>query len=859
MQRPYLLLIFIVAHFSTYCQINDSFSDNDFSNNPVWTGETSYFIVNPSFQLQSNGPNASSKLHLSTPNSRCRDTEWDFYTNLDFDITTSNYALFYLTSDREDTENYPKGYYVKFDGTTNAVDLFKQDSLTHTKIIAGKSGRAAKASLNIFQVKVFCDTKGNWFLFSDSTGTGNNFVKEGTVLDTTFSTSSYFGVYFAHSSTRRQKFHFDDFSIQQAPLSLLFAKATSSASIDLHFSKNLEKNSAENITNYFLQPNNITISTASLDSINKSVVHLLISGNLNTYTNYTLSANNIFDENLNPISFLNNASFFYRVETDYGDLIISELFPDPSPQNGLPEYEFIELFNRKNDTLELKNFVLSDGTTNAIFPSYKLPPHQYLIVCNNSNVTQFSSYQPVLGLPAFPSLNNSDDDLTLKNETGKLLHEVNYIDSWYGDNDKKTGGWSLEIIDVNNPCGEESNWTASVHPSGGTPGQINSVFASKPDLESPRLLNAFIIDSAHIQLIFDEKPDKNFISVSQFNLNKGYTITNSFLYSASRMIIVLETFQNFKAGEFYLLSFSGIRDCNGNILTLQHSIKLVLPQKAHAGDIIINELLFNPRVGGYDFVELYNASDKYIDLKNWQLANLEEGIISNKKIISSIPLILKPKEYIAFTEYKSILLNQYPLGNSSATLQIKDLPSFNDDEGAVILLDSNDRVFEQFDYSEDLHYALIDDKEGVSLERISFTESANNNQNWQSASTQSGYATPGYKNSQHFENTNEAQVWIEPKIFTPDQNGDKDFALINYKFDTSGNTVNIIIFDRYGREIIRLAQNELLATEGFYKWEGNNTNNEKVRSGVYVVYFECFDLKGNVRKYKETVVVGWSE
>ncbi|HWZ23587.1 MAG TPA: hypothetical protein VNW06_13080, partial [Cytophagaceae bacterium] len=85
----------------------------------------------------------------------------------------------------------------------------------------------------------------------------------------------------------------------------------------------------------------------------------------------------------------------------------------------------------------------------------------------------------------------------------------------------------------------------------------------------------------------------------------------------------------------------------------------------------------------------------------------------------------------------------------------------------------------------------------------------------------------------------------------------KDFALINYKFDTPGNTANITIFDRYGREMLCLASNELLATEGFYKWEGNNTKNEKVRSGTYIVYFECFDLKGEVRKYKETVVVGW--
>ena len=857
MQRSYLLPLFLMINFFSYGQITESFTDNDFTNNPTWFGETAFFTVNPALQLQSNGPTASSQLYLSTNNDRCRDTEWNFYVKLDLDITSTNWARIYLTSDRADTENNPKGYYVKFDGTTNSVDLYKQDSATHTKIIAGKTGRAGKKALNIFCIKVLCDTKGNWYLFSDSTATGNNFVKEGSVLDTSFSTSSYFGVYFVHSSTRRQKFYFDDLSIQQAPLSLLSAKATSNSSVDLVFNKVVDNVSAQRIDNYSLLSGKIKISSANVDKENKNIVHLSLADTLVTYLTYTISANTILDSALNEISFLNTVSFSYRVEAAYGELIFSELFPDPSPQNGLPEYEFVEIYNRKTDTLNLEGFSFSDGSTNAVFPFYKLPPHQYLVVCSNSNVAQFSAYHPVLGLPVFPSLNNSGDDLVLKNQEGRLLHEVIYSDSWYGDNDKKEGGWSLEMIDLNNPCGEESNWTASVDPSGGTPGKINSVAASKPDLSAPNLLGAFIIDSVYVQLNFDEKPDQNFISNQQFELNKNCFVQNVFVSPNSLKTILVEVSPKFKQGEVYELVINGIRDCNENILIQSIPLQLVLPQKAEKGDIILNEILFNPRVGGYDFVELYNRSGKYIDLKNWKFANIENEIVSDKKNISEEHFILKPNEYAAFTENKSVLLNQYPLGHSETIFQLKDLPSYNDDEGTVILLDSNSLLQDRFDYSENMHYALIDDKEGVSLERISSTEITNTAQNWESASSQSGYATPGYRNSQNVDKTEKTKVWVEPEIFTPDENGDKDFALINYKFDSPGNTANITIYDHYGREMIRLASNELLATEGFYKWEGNNSKNEKVRSGAYVVYFECFDLQGEVRKYRETVVVGW--
>ncbi len=857
MLRSYLLLLIFVLPFSIYSQVKDDFLDNEFTSNPSWIGETAYFTVNPLFQLQSNGPTVASKLHLSTPNLSVRDTEWDFYAKLDLDITTTNWARFYLTSDRADTENNPKGYYVKLDGTTNSVDLYKQDSTMHTKLIAGKIGRAAKKTLNNFRIKVLCDTHGNWFLFSDSTATGNNFIKEGSAFDTTFYTSAYFGVYVAHSSTKRQKFYFDDLTIQPAPLSLLSAKAISDTEVDLVFSSPVDKNSAENTANYSFSPSSVLVGKAVVDGRNGNSVHLTLVNPINTYSRYTVTATSILDTSLKSSSFLNTASFSYRVEARYGTLIFSELFPDPSPQNGLPEVEFVEILNRNKDTLELENFLLSDGSTTVVFPSYKLAPSQYLIVCNATNLPHFSAYHPVLGLSTFPSLNNAGDQLTLKNQDGNVLHEVAYTDAWYGDNDKKEGGWSLEIIDVRNPCGEAQNWSASVHISGGTPGIANSIAASKPDWVAPQLLSALVVDSMHVQLVFDEEPMIDLISKQQFSVSKGLVIQTISVSPNSAECILLTFSTPFRAGEVYLLSLSGIQDCNGNSLAPLTNIELVRPEKGVAGDLIINELLFNPRSGGYDFVELFNQSEKYIELKNWKFANMDNGKIANEKIISEVPFILKPQEYTAFTVHKSILLNQYPLGNSSAIFELAALPSYNDDEGTVVLLDSTNAEFDRFDYTEAMHYALLDDKEGVSLERISSTAPTNTTQNWESASTQSGYATPGYRNSQHSEKTTGTQVWIEPKVFTPDQDGNNDFALINYKFDTPGNTVNITIYDHYGRSILQLARNELLASEGFYKWEGNNTQNEKVRSGAYIVYFELFNLKGEVRKYKEAVVVGW--
>lgn len=855
MQRSYLLLIFMLFKFPVLAQVYETFSDSNFASNPVWMGETTFFTVSPALELESNGPNATSQLYLSTNNLRCRDTEWNFYTRLDFDITTSNWAKIYLTSDRSNTEDSPKGYYVKFDGSNNSIDLYRQDSSTHLKIISGKSGRAGKTSQNIFKVKVICDFFGNWHLYSDTTATGNSFEKEGTGFDTTFSTSSWFGISFSHSATRRKLFYFDNLSINAAPLSLLEAKAISSTLVELLFNHAPDPGSVLSATNYILSPNTTTvIESPSIDPQNPCKVLVELSQPLSPNVPYQFTIQNLTDLQSALIGPLNTASFQYRVNTFYGDVILTEIFPDPSPVKGLPEAEYVELFNRTDDTLELQGFTLSDGNSKAVFPSFKIAPQQYLLLCPLGNLNDFPSSLPIMGLSNFPSLNNSKDQLTLKNQKGVLLHEVNYSDLWYEDDNKKEGGWSLEMIDQNNPCGKAGNWTASLDISGGTPARTNSVAAHKPDLAAPALLNAYLADSLHVELVFNEEPDTVGLLLANFQFNKDIHIQKiSFL---SETIISITVTSTFVPGEIYTLAFSGIKDCNGNY-SGQLTTTLIMPQAAAPGDIVINEVLFNPKTGGYDFVEVYNRSSHYINLKKWQLANIEDDVVGNQEEIFSGSFILKPQEYVAFTEDKSILLNHYPSGREDRIIQITDLPSYNDDKGSVILLDDQNQLQDRFDYSEDFHFALIDDKEGVSMERISPDENTNNSSNWQSASSQSGHATPGYRNSQYFTKTNGSEVWIEPKVFTPDENGNKDFTLINYKFETSGNMANITIFDLSGREMLKLARNELLATEGFYRWDGNNAANEKVRSGPYIIYFELFNLKGEIRKFKEVVVVGW--
>jgi flagellar hook assembly protein FlgD len=152
---------------------------------------------------------------------------------------------------------------------------------------------------------------------------------------------------------------------------------------------------------------------------------------------------------------------------------------------------------------------------------------------------------------------------------------------------------------------------------------------------------------------------------------------------------------------------------------------------------------------------------------------------------------------------------------------------------------------------------MIDDKNGVSLERIHFNRPSQERSNWHSAASTVGFATPAYKNSQFKETVQITEnITISPEAFSPDNDGYNDFLNIYYRFEEPGWTANIRIFDAGGRPVRDLIRNELLATEGVLQWNGFNDDGKKVRLGIYIIFIELFSPDGEVKKYKKSCVVG---
>lgn len=843
-----ILFFFWMTTVNVHSQVMDDFSDGDFSNNPSWNGNTAEFAVNASQQLQLNNTiSGSSYLSLTHGINTLQNHEWHFWVKQSFSPSSSNYGKIFLSADNSDLTAVQNGYFVLF-GEANAVDairLFKLVNGIPTQLCSGVDGQIS----NSFTVgiKVVLNPSGTWELSADLSG-GTNYVLQGSANDPSILSGSFFGYLCTYTSSNANKFYLDDVYIGnpildlQAPI-LLQASVISPNQVDVLFNEALSPTSANEVANYAILPFNSFV-TAQQDNVNQALVHLTTMFPLTNGNSYSIMTANLSDL-VGNTSGNQAASFDYLVAdtAEKGDVIITEFFADPAPVIGLPEVEYVEIFNKTGKVFHLQNWTISDGSSNGTIGDFWLLPGSYIVLTANAN---FGLFTNVAGVTSFPSLNNAGDQLILTDQTGLLLDRLTYTDEWYQDPTKQEGGYSLERINLNDPCSNYDNWSASNDPSGGSPGTINSIFSAAPDNQNPHLLSLIALSPNFLEVSFSEGMDSISLANTQISASPNLSVQETFIQVVNDNPngppqFIIQFNENFLPSTTYQIQLGPVSDCWQNDTTFIG--QFTLPEQAQAGDIVINEILANPLNGGQDFIELYNRSTKVIDLKDWQIANYDNDTISNLKTISN-HFILEPNSYVAISEDTSFLLENYSASISGRMIQM-DMPSYNIDSGTVYLFYNSEQI-DRVSYSEDWQFSLIDNSDGVSLERISPNASSNQTSNWHSAAESIGFATPGRVNSQYqYVGTSES-ISLQKDVFSPDQDGFEDILVVNYAFSESGLLAKARIFDDFGREVKVLFSNELMGTTGFFTWDGVNTAQAKAPIGIYVLVIEVFSVDGAV-------------
>src|SRR6266513_3132186 len=121
-------LLLVCISVISNAQITENFNDDDFTNNPVWSGNTSDFTVNSSLRLQSNNTIINSSYFLSTSNTLATAAQWEMYVQITFNPSSANYIDIYLTSSTGDLIlNTNTGYFVRIGNTDDEISLYRKD------------------------------------------------------------------------------------------------------------------------------------------------------------------------------------------------------------------------------------------------------------------------------------------------------------------------------------------------------------------------------------------------------------------------------------------------------------------------------------------------------------------------------------------------------------------------------------------------------------------------------------------------------------------------------------------------------------------------------------------------------------
>lgn len=842
-------------------QTSDTFSDADFTRNPSWTGDTAHFEVNSAGQLHLASSGSDTSV-LSVQFTAGREAQWDFWLKMSFNTSSNNYARAYLSADTSDLLRSLHSLYLQAGGSDDSIRLVSRSPGSEATLYSFSHYRTNR-SVNTIRFRITCDTTGLWVFRSDTTG-GHSFFTDGSVKGSPVQAGGWFGFLCRYTASNATKFYFDD--MYAGPVvrdttspGLVSLLATDDRTVRCRFTEPVDPAVAADPGHYRFgllpAPDSVRIDPLSACDVRLHLPTAPPNG-----TRDRLSVSGIRDLQGNQLRDTSAEVCFYRPGPF--DILIDEIMADPEPPVSLPAGEYAELYNRTEFPVSLQGWQLRYGSSQKVLPDLVIPPGGYLLVAKDSAFLDYASC--VLVFTSSTSLSNEGTTLTLLDRFSHVIHSVTYDPAWYGRSFKADGGWSLEMADPANPCGCAGNWEPSKDPHGGTPGKANSCRRENPDEVQPRIIAGYITDSVTLLLGYSEAMDStSFPSAEAWTLNGAEDPGHPAQVRAippdfSKAELRFAT--PFSRGTIYRISgIPSLKDCAGNTCDTAVSVRTAIPDSLRHGDLVINEILPDPATGGVRFAELYNRSERVIDLLDAVLSDgtLTGGDASQAEPLVSEGLLMFPGDLRAFSPDPGDLALRFRSADPDRITRMASFPTLDADSGTVILARrDNLAIIDAVHYDAAMHYPYLAATDGVSLERLSPELPSGDRGNWHSAAEPAGFGTPGAPNSHGLPTGNGSGVLtVEPPVFSPDNDGKDDILTIGIRSDDPSCAVTVTVFDSHGRIVARPASNVLAGAENLFTWDGFRADGTKAPIGIYAVLAEILQGDGRLTRLRKAAVL----
>jgi hypothetical protein len=774
--------------------------------------------------------------------------EWNYTINIGGEPSNSNRIDMVVMSDAVDLKSTFNGYIVKAgeNGSNDVIRLMRVDNGIMTPILSGTTPIAEGGK---FDIRLVRDPIGLWMLYVAKSGQAFQF--QGSTIDTKYGNLGYSGFRVIYTRTRNSDYAIGPIQILQTTPQILNTEWTPPTALKLKFDTALRQGSAVAL---FVDGNHIpTISTLESYNVTFELPYPLEAGRRSLTITGLSTMNGVFSGVEASIS-IDVLNVIYP-----RDVLINEYMYHP-PED-IPQ--FVELVNVSSNAINLKGWELRDnGTANRPITAMDLwiEPGGYIVLTpDSSTLSAYYAAPNVRQMAKFPFLNRgSKDAVIVRAPGGMMVDSLGYTPSSAGD------GISIERRSLQAPTGVPTNWRPSVHRRGATPGEPNSVPPEDP--QTPLLELAII--SGPNSLILTFSAEINVDSISDAVINGVRTAISPCTSTDWKLVYCTPpTALPIDPDNPSLIEVLSIRSLLGTTIP---NLSSPLSWRSKKGDLIINEILFNPLQARYDggidqsqYVELFNVRNHHVFVGDLQLKSKSSSGNSISTIVFSekdVPIV-KPKSMLVLhadtaTTASSRLTRYFGLVDDATYMRAnRSTLSLNSTSGIVWMYASDLITIDSVRYDATYHYPSVRDRRGVSLERISTLGSSADPTNWGSHAGTFG-GSPGVVNSIAVGSqiTSESTVNVFPNPFSPDNDGFEDITSVTISMPDSGWLVRVFVHDQYGRKVRTLADGERIGTTHELFWNGLDDNNRRAFTGFYVILVEAWHVERRKSQIYKKVV-----
>ena len=425
----------------------------------------------------------------------------------------------------------------------------------------------------------------------------------------------------------------------------------------------------------------------------------------------------------------NQDSVVLGVRYEFRTFVLNEFIPQPI--SGLPE--FVEIVNMNSDTVDLKNWRITDSNEglNYGLGSVSIAMDEYVVIAADSTlVDSVPNGVPYLTPDGgFPTLNNSGDEIRIFDPFNTLIDSLFYSSTW-----GITQGISLEKYYTIDSSHIQENWAPSTSLSGFTIGAPNAV---TPAIINGTLLSGNIYYSPSIPAETDE------VIMSVPILNSGTSIFSGLIQvSLNNVMINQSAINSGNIGDTVLVDISiGTFNSGFNEMSLSLIVENdedendntgldTLKIRYPFGTILINEFMSAPNNDQSEFVELF--AFRNLNMVEWSISdNHLDPVLLNTISVSSGDFIVVLSDS-----------NMIDLLDGNAHLFFPfNFPSLNNSGDGIYLFDHTESVIDSLNYDTD--WPLTSER---STEKIRQSYTSNGSSNWLLADENISM-TPGNKNS----------------------------------------------------------------------------------------------------------------